>query len=139
MSPQASAELVAAVNAANGQPIRVADPDSNRVYVVQCVEVESKEPEPPGPVETIPAGIRAAQEAFWTALPTMLKDRKLRGKWVVFSPEGLIGVSHSTVEVHNLLAADWERRYADRVEPMEQPPWVPELVSVPDRSVFADD
>lgn len=128
MSPQASAELVAAIGAANGEPVRVTDPDSSRVYVMQCVEIQSKEPEPPSEPEEVPPGIRAAQKAFWEALPDMLKNRKLRGKWAVFSPEGLIRASHDAGVVCKLRDADRENRYVDRIEPMDQPPWEPEEV-----------
>lgn len=132
LSPHASAELVAVVEAAAGRPVRITDPRTGQVYDIIFRRVEPAAPPEPR-VDPVPPGIRAAQRAFWAALPGLLADRRTRGKWVLFGPDGLIRASHSAAEVMDLLAQNMTERYISRAEPMEQPPWVPELVEFTDR------
>ena len=47
----------------------------------------------------IPEGIRRSQEAFFRDLPAMLRDRRLRGKYVAFHRDERVKVARSDSEV----------------------------------------
>jgi hypothetical protein len=77
-----------AVERAGGDPIRLMDPETNDAYYLLKAEDFERVRDvirPPSIVDReIPEGIRRSQEAFFRDLPGLLKDRKMRGKWVAY-------------------------------------------------------
>jgi hypothetical protein len=56
------------------------------------------EPGPATAVE-IPEGIRRSQEAFFSDLPELLKDRKLRGRWIAYRSGERVKVGRAETDV----------------------------------------
>jgi hypothetical protein len=87
-----------------GRPLEVVDPHTQRTYLlIACEEYERlrsllpdvKEPMPAAAAESevIPPGIRRSQEALRRALPELLAQRKLRGKWICYAGDERIGIA----------------------------------------------
>ena len=86
-----------AVKRAGDQPVRVEDPVGHCVY--RLVEedalgmVDATEPRSQTPFGEIPEEIRRSQAAFLRDLPELLKDRSLRGQWVMYHGDERIGIA----------------------------------------------
>lgn len=92
-----------AVEQAGESPVRFEDPETHAAYVLLKAElyerfkpfVESKAEVDPQPRidEEIPEGIRRSQDAFFRDLPELLKERRLRGRWIAYHGDERIGVA----------------------------------------------
>jgi hypothetical protein len=84
------------VEQAGDQPVRIEDPDMHQAYVLIRADLYERVRgvfEPPSIDELhIPEGIRKSQEAFFRDLPELLKDRRLRGKYVAYHGDERIGI-----------------------------------------------
>ena len=47
----------------------------------------------------VPEGIRRSQEAFFRDLPELLKDRRVRGKWVAYRGDEPVKIGRSEADV----------------------------------------
>jgi hypothetical protein len=77
----------------------------------------------------VPAGIRRSQAAFWRDLPTLLKSKRNRGKWVAYSADERIGIAATESELLRKCRKRGlrdEEFYTDVIIPYDGPPWVPE-------------
>jgi hypothetical protein len=122
-------ELRQALASANGEPVRIEDPENHVAYILVNANayakmrpvVEPKEFYPP----EVPPGLRLAQETFFRDLPAMLKDRKFVGKWVAYHRDRRISVGRREADV---LAEVMRRRILDEefctfiVEPQSPEP-----------------
>jgi hypothetical protein len=120
-----------ALEAHNGEPVRVIDPATQRAYVLMPAEQHGQRVGPtPKPAEeagfAVPPLFRRSQEAFWRDLPELLKSRRTRGKWVAYHGDERIGVARTDDD----LIRECLRRglgdnayYLDVIEPMDVPPW----------------
>ena len=82
---------------AGDRPVRIEDPETHQAYVLIRADVYEQvrgviEPISGGEIQ-IPEGIRRSQEAFFRALPDLLKDRRLRGKYVAYHGDERIGIA----------------------------------------------
>jgi hypothetical protein len=97
-------ELKQAIEQAGDGLVRLQDPQTQQTYVLLKAEVYESIREalgeggqqaavsPPAIANAarrteegvVPEGIRRSQEAFFRDLPALLKDRRLRGKWVAY-------------------------------------------------------
>jgi hypothetical protein len=124
-----------------GEPVEMIDPDTRCAYVLLAREqyeqmrssVESdREPThrvaevAPG----IPPGILCSQQAYWSDLPRLLSQRKLRGRRVCYHGDERIGIG-----TYDDLIRECGRRgilddafYLGQIRPQELPPWEPEDV-----------
>jgi hypothetical protein len=79
----------------------------------------------------IPPGIRRSQEAYWRALPELLRFASRKRQWVAFHGEERVGFSRTEAELYQtcygrgLNDLDF---YVGRLRPHETPPWVPEEI-----------
>jgi hypothetical protein len=91
------------VELAGDRPVRIEDSEMHQAYVLIRAEVYERvrdliEPRSGDEIH-IPEGIRKSQEAFFRDLPELLKDRKLRGKYVAYHGNERVKVSKSETEV----------------------------------------
>lgn len=126
-----------ALQAEPGKPVEVVDPATRRRYVLLEREQydrvrpwldQAGEPEADDPTAVIPPGILRSQQAFWRALPELLRNRRNRGRWAAFHGDEQIGVARTDME----LVREIRRRgissddyYIGRIEPHDQAPWEP--------------
>jgi hypothetical protein len=92
-----------AVEQAGESPVRLEDPETHAAYVLMKAEiyerfkplVETKaEPESNSLIDAeIPEGIRRSQDAFFRDLPELLKDKRLRGRWIGYHGDERIGIA----------------------------------------------
>jgi hypothetical protein len=91
-----------AVEQAAESPVRLEDPETHAAYVLLKAEVyerfrplvETAAVETtPGIDEEIPEGILRSQDAFFRDLPELLKDERLRGRWIAYHRDERIGVA----------------------------------------------
>ena len=91
------------VEQAGGRPVRIEDAEMHQAYVLMRADVYERVRDviDPRSVEElhIPEGIRKSQEAFFRELPELLKDRKLRGKYVAYHGDDRVKIGRSEVEV----------------------------------------
>lgn len=85
------------VEQAGDQPVRIEDPELHQAYVLVRADVyergqDAVEPRS-GEELRVPEGIRKSQEAFFRVLPDLLKDRRLRGKYVAYHGNERIGIA----------------------------------------------
>jgi hypothetical protein len=128
------------LNGQNGGPIEVVDPDTQRTYMLVTREQFEKvcsllDDAASAPVSQlsleIPPGIRRSQEAFWRDLPELLKQRKLRGRWVYYFGDERVGIAkRMTPLVQQCLARGIERKefYVGYIEELPTPPWEPTVL-----------
>src|SRR5258708_916221 len=108
-------ELKQAIEQAGDELVRLEDPQTRQTYVLLKSEVYEKIREIVGDeweqsdtslkvtadaasrVEDagIPEGIRRSQEAFFRDLPELLKDRRLRGKWIAYHRDERIKIGRT--------------------------------------------
>jgi hypothetical protein len=85
------------VEQAGDQPVRIEDPEMHQAYVLVRADVYERVRdviEPRSDEERhVPEGIRESQEAFFLDLPELLKDRRLRGRYVAFHGNERIGIA----------------------------------------------
>jgi len=89
------------VEQAGDRPVRIEDPEIHQTYVLIRADVYERVRHliEPRSVEElhIPEGIRKSQEAFFRDLPELLKDRRLRGKYVAYHGNERIGIARDDV------------------------------------------
>jgi hypothetical protein len=87
-----------------GRPLEVVDPHTQRTYLLVAREEyerlrsllpDAKEPRGAAPAESkvVLPGIRRSQGALRRALPELLAQRKLRGKWICYAGDERIGIA----------------------------------------------
>ena len=85
------------VEQAGDRPVRLEDAEMHQAYILIRADVYEKVRDvlEPGPTVTleIPEGIRKSQEAFFRDLPELLKNRRLRGKYVAYRGDERIGIA----------------------------------------------
>jgi hypothetical protein len=91
------------IEQAGDRPVRIEDPELHQEYVLIRADVYERvrdllEPRLAPDLE-VPEGIRKSQEAFFRDLPEMLKDRRLRGKYVAYHGDERVKVGRSEIEV----------------------------------------
>jgi hypothetical protein len=85
------------VEQAGDQPVRIEDPELHQAFVLIRADVyervrdvlEAKSM----PDLQVPEGIRKSQEAFFRDLPELLKEPRLRGKYVAYHRDERIGIA----------------------------------------------
>jgi hypothetical protein len=124
------------LEAREGSPVEIVDPQTHRSYVLlareqyerirSLVEIPAGEKtEPP-----IPEGIRRSQEAFWRDLPQLLTQKKLIGKWVCYCGDERIGIGRYEDLIRECVRRGIRDDAYDLaiIEPHHQPPWDEEEV-----------
>jgi hypothetical protein len=120
-----------------GRPVEVVDPDSQRSYVLIAREQFEKvrpllddqmQPLPPIVQSSITVSpiMLQSQQAFWRDLPDLLKQKKLRRRWVCYHGDERIGFGKTGAElVQFCLKRGLERGqfYLGRIEEDPTPPW----------------
>jgi hypothetical protein len=85
------------VEQAGEQPVRIEDPEMHQAYVLMRADVYDRLRDgvkPRSDVDlNVPDGIRKSQEAFFRDLPVLLKDPRLRGKYVAYHGNERIGIA----------------------------------------------
>jgi hypothetical protein len=86
---------------AGDQPVRIEDPEMHQVYVLIRADVYERARGVIEPLSSeelqVPEGIRKSQEAFFRDLPELLKDRRLRGKYIAYHGDERIGIARDDV------------------------------------------
>jgi hypothetical protein len=104
------------VEEAGDRPVRIEDPEMHQAYVLMRADVYERvrnvlEPRSVRDLQ-VPEGIRKSQEAFFRDLPELLKDRRLRGKYVAYHGDERIGIARDDVP----LIPECLRRGLERTE-----------------------
>jgi hypothetical protein len=91
------------IEQAGDRPVRIEDPETHQDYVLLRADVYERvrdviEPRS-GEEVHISEGIRKSQEAFFRDLPELLKDRRLRGRYVAYHGNERVKVAKSETEV----------------------------------------
>ena len=84
------------VEQAGDEPVRLDDPEAHESFILvrQSVFERLRRTMEPMPTEAVVSeDLRRSQEAFHRDLPAMLKDRRLRGKYVAYHGDDRIGVA----------------------------------------------
>jgi len=89
------------VEEAGDRPVRIEDPEMHQAYVLIRADVYERvrnvlEARPVLDLQ-VPEGILRSQEAFFRDLPELLKDRRLRGKFVAYHGDERIGIARDDV------------------------------------------
>jgi hypothetical protein len=77
--------------------VRLEDPETHQDYVLLRADVYERvrdviEPRSSDEIH-VPEGIRGSQEAFFRDLPELLKDRRLRGRYIAYHGDERIGIA----------------------------------------------
>jgi len=85
------------VEQAGERPVRIEDPEMHQAYVLIRADLYERvrgaiEPRSGDGVH-VPEGIRESQKAFFRDLPELLKDRRLRGRYVAYHGDERIGIA----------------------------------------------
>jgi hypothetical protein len=99
-----------AVDAANGEPVPVVDPRTRRAFVLVPAECYPNGPRSPGddlPAESqlpweVPAGIQISKKAFLRDLPSLLRQKKRKGQWVVYHGDKRLRFGKSQAELDQM-------------------------------------
>ena len=91
------------VEEAGDRPVRIEDSEMHQAYVLMRADVYERvrnviEPRSVLNLQ-VPEGIRKSQEAFFRDLPELLKDRRLRGKYVAYHGDERIGISRDDTKL----------------------------------------
>jgi hypothetical protein len=85
------------VEQAGTEPVRLQDPETDQTYVLIRADVYEQirgAAEPRSHTELLIAeGIRRSQEAFFRDLPELLKDPRLKGRYVAYHGDERIGIA----------------------------------------------
>src|SRR5437763_1139040 len=107
-------ELKQAIEQAGEEIVRLEDPQTRQTYILLKAEdyekisqvMDDNQRQAAIPRETmgqeeanIPEGIRRSQEAFFRELPELLKDRRVRGKWVAYRGDERIKIGRTQTDV----------------------------------------
>jgi hypothetical protein len=91
------------VEQAGDQPVRIEDPEMHQAYVLIRADLYERVRGviEPASLEDlhIPEGIRKSQQAFFRDLPELLKDRRLRGKYVAYHGDDRVKIGRSEIDV----------------------------------------
>jgi len=91
------------VEQAGDRPVRIEDPEMHHAYVLIRDDVYERVRdvlESKSVLDLqVPEGIRKSQEAFFRDLPELLKDRRLRGKYVAYHRDERVKIGRSEIEV----------------------------------------
>jgi hypothetical protein len=117
------------VEEAGDRPVRIEDSEMHQAYVLMRADVYERvrnviEPRSVLNLQ-VPEGIRKSQEAFFRDLPELLKDRRLRGKYVAYHGEERIGIARDDVPlIRECLRRGLERNEYDIliIEPQSPEP-----------------
>jgi len=85
------------VQQAGDRPVRIEDPEMHQAYVLIRADVYERVRdviEPRSGAELhVPEGIRKSQDAFFRDLPELLKDRRLKGRYVAYHGDQRIAIA----------------------------------------------
>jgi hypothetical protein len=136
-------ELRREIERAGDLPVRIEDPETHIAYVILKEEVYRRIREliPDEPSERlshehgelgslndlpeIPEGIQRSLDAFRRDLPELLKDRRLRGKWVAYHGDDRIGIARKQLPLLKKcveLGLEPEEFITDVIEPKPEEP-----------------
>jgi hypothetical protein len=90
--------LQQALDAQQGEPLRIVDPRTQETYVLLPLDVYQRL-QPARPLELaveIAPGIERSREAFLRDLPLLLADPKKRGLWTVYHGSERLGISRDS-------------------------------------------
>jgi hypothetical protein len=91
------------IERAGDQPVLIEDPETHQAYVLVRADIYDRVRDRlaprPAPDLEVPEGIRRSQEAFFRDLPELLKDRRLRGKYVAYHGDERVKIGRSELEV----------------------------------------
>ena len=125
------------LQAENGKPADVVDPTTQQHYVLlaweqyerMCALLESAEgSEDQDAIPEIPPGILRSQQAFWRALPELLRNKRNHGRWAAYHLDEWVGTARDDVELRREIKRRGVPRddyYIGRIEPQYQAPWEP--------------
>jgi len=111
MALELTREQQKAVDAAGGEPVRVVDPRTRQAFVLVPAERYKDGPRFPAgdhlPAESqlpreVPPGIQRSKEAFLRDLPSLLRQKKRRGQWVLYHGDRRLAFGKSQVELDRL-------------------------------------
>jgi hypothetical protein len=93
-----NAALQEALQAQQGEPLRLVDPSTQRAYVLLPAEdFERLQPSPVAePTIDMAPGIRRSKDAFLRDLPSLLADRRNVGLWTAYHGTERIGISRDS-------------------------------------------
>jgi hypothetical protein len=100
-----------AVDAASGEPVPVVDPRTHRAFVLVPAErYRDGHRFPDGgelPAESqlpreVPPGIQRSKAAFLRDLPSLLRQKKRKGQWVVYHGDKRLRFSKSQAELYQM-------------------------------------
>jgi hypothetical protein len=85
------------IEQAGDRPVRIEDSETHQTYVLIPAQVYERvrdviEPRAAGEIH-VSEGIRKSQEAFFRDLPELLKDRRLRGRYIAYHGNERIGIA----------------------------------------------
>jgi hypothetical protein len=124
-----------ALQAENGKPAEVVDPATQQHYVllaweqyerVRALLESGEESEYRDAIVGIPPGILRSQQAFWRALPELLRNKRNHGRWAAFHLDELVGTARDDLELRREIKRRGVPRddyYLGRIEPDAEPPW----------------
>ena len=85
------------IEQAGDEPVSIADPETQEDFVLMRRRVYDQLRQTtktnPGDEIIIPDGIRKSQEAFFRDLPELLRDRRLRGRYIAYHGDEQIGIA----------------------------------------------
>jgi hypothetical protein len=100
---------------------------TNEQYEQLCASLESaEESEFRQATAGIPPGILRSQQAFWRALPELLRHKRNHGQWAAFNGDKWIGTARTYVELIRNIKRQGvpnDDYYVGRIEPDDEPPW----------------
>src|SRR4051794_19789866 len=90
---------------AQGQPVRIIDPQPHDAYVLvpaaQYERLADAPHQPEGqPHPKIPPMIFRSQRAFWRDLPGLLMDRRNHRKWAAYHGEDRVAIARTKVDAY---------------------------------------
>lgn len=98
-----TAEQRRLVEEAGDRPVRIEDPEMQQAYILMRADVYERVRDAIEELSVlnleVPEGIRKSQEGFFRDLPELLKNRRLRGKYVAYHGDERVKISRSEVDV----------------------------------------
>jgi hypothetical protein len=111
MALELNCEQQKAVDAAGGEPVRVVDPRTRQVFVLVPADRFGSLPrirdEDDLPAESqlpreVPPGIQRSKAAFLRDLPSLLRQKKRNGQWVVYHGDKRLRFGKSQAELDQM-------------------------------------